>query len=57
MSFKKFLFSAAENGQIEIVKFLMDKGCNKNDNDSTGKTALHLGKWSKSNIYFDWTFF
>lgn len=35
------LHAAADSGNIEGVKLLMDNGCDVNERDSLGKTALH----------------
>ena len=33
---------AAQNGHIHLVKYLVEKGCQCNDQNGTGNTALHM---------------
>ena len=39
-----FIYIASENGHLETVKLLIEKGANINDQKNKGDTALILGK-------------
>ncbi len=38
------LFTASENGQKDIVEYLLSKGADANEKDYDGKTPLHSGE-------------
>ena len=35
---------AAENGHLEVVKYLFENGANINEKDNKGRTTLNFGK-------------
>ncbi|XP_039875678.1 ankyrin repeat domain-containing protein 39 isoform X2 [Simochromis diagramma] len=46
MDFERGIWSAAMNGDLERVKYLVQKGTDPNLRDSAGYTALHYGSRS-----------
>lgn len=42
------LINASSNKRCDIVKYLLDKGCNPNQKDSHNKSALHYAAYMKS---------
>ena len=47
-----FIYIASQNGQLETVKLLIEKGANINDHKNDGDTALMRGKQNNLNKFY-----
>lgn len=45
------LFAAVLKGECDVVKFLIDQGCDMGEIDKDGNTPLHLLTWNKMKSY------
>ena len=50
-------FIASDNGHLDIVNYLIEKGFNRNIEDNDGCTALHSGKMTRFDHFYPQYYF